>query len=104
MSARVDAATLLERALVANAAAAGVTAEVTGATATRWASATFVGARHRMTIAGATCDGLAEWLGGLAEAELPLRRHLVADLAVIEQTRDGGRFAATIEALTVEEA
>ena len=46
------------------------------------ASATFVGARHRLTLSG---SGVAfdAWVAGLAEANLPLRGHLVADVAVV---------------------
>jgi hypothetical protein len=104
MGARLDAATLLERALIGDADRLGVAACVTAARSTRWASATFIGARHRMTIEGPHCAAVVAWLAGLAEADLPLRGHLVADLAVIEQAHADGRFTATIEALTVEEA
>lgn len=104
MSARIDAATLLERALLADAAGAGVTIAVESAKATPWASATFVGARHRLAIGGPHEANVGTWLGGLPEADLPLRRHLVADLVVVDQSYGGGRFTATIEVLTVEEA
>ena len=103
MSTRIDAATLLERALIGNAATAGVAIDIAAATATRWASATFVGARHRLTIAGSYGATAATWLGGLAEADLPLRGHLVADLVVTEQAHADGRFTAIVEVLTVEE-
>lgn len=103
MSRGPDAATLLERALMADAARAGIEMMLTQTAATRWASATFIGARHRLTLAGPASDGLTTWLGGLGEADLPLRGHLVADLAVEGWSRDDGGFSATIEVLTVED-
>lgn len=103
MSRRADASTLLERALVADAARSGVTVRIVASGATRWASATFVGARHRLVLSGDGAES-ADWLGGLADADLPCRGHLVADLIVVDRTVANGRFDATIEVLTVEEA
>lgn len=102
MSRGPDAATLLRRVLERDAEDRGCTLAVTGAAATRWASATFTGARHRLTLAAADDAALAAWLAGLGEADLPLRGHLVADIAVVAATRAAGRAALTIEALTVE--
>lgn len=98
MSRGPDAATLLERRLRIAAEAAGVAATVGESDWTRWASATFVGARHRVPIAG---SGVAfdAWVAALADAELPLRGHLVADVAVV--ARSGDRVV--VEVLTVEE-
>ena len=98
MSRGPDAATLLERRLRIAAEAAGVAVTVGEADWTPWASATFVGARHRLTVSG---SGIAfdAWVAGLAEAELPLRGHLVADIAVVTRTED----AVVVEVLTVEE-
>lgn len=104
MSGRVDAATLLERAVLAEAARGGLTLRVTAATARRWASATFVGARHLLTVEGEWDDRVPDWLRDLADADLPLRGHLVADLIVAALTRTDARFTAAIEALTLEEA
>lgn len=103
MSRRVDAATLLERALAQDGGRAQVTFEVNAMSSTRWASATFMGARHRMTIDGPSSPAIGPWLSQLPEADLPLRGHLVADLAVVEHAHADGRFRATIEVLTVEE-
>ena len=104
MSRGPDASILLERALIGDAGKVDVRCRVVASGATRWASATFVGARHRLTLTGdATPESLA-WLGGLADADLPLRRHLVADLVVADHAVAGGSFTATIEVLTVEEA
>jgi hypothetical protein len=103
MRGRIDAATLLERAIVGQAAAAGAPITVSAATATRWASATFVGARHRLTIDGPHGAATDAWLAGLAEADLPIRGHLVADLVVLGSAHADGRFTATVEVLTLRE-
>lgn len=104
MSARNDAATLLERALLTSAGSNGVTLQVRSATMKRWASATFVGARHVLAIEGDWRDAVSAWLRDLPEIDLPIRGHLVADLAVVEQAHADGRFTATLEILTVEAA
>ncbi|MES2339547.1 MAG: hypothetical protein V4537_15755 [Pseudomonadota bacterium] len=104
MTGRVDAAQLLERALVAHAGSAGFGCRIVAESAKRWASATFVGAHHRLRIEATACPPLRDWLAGLADADLPLRGHLVADLSVVDQRIEGDRLTATIEVLTVEEA
>ncbi|KQN71145.1 hypothetical protein [Sphingomonas sp. Leaf62] len=98
MSGGPDAATLLERRLRIAAEAAGAVVSVGEAGWTRWASATFVGARHRLTVSG---SGVAfdAWLAALPEADLPLRGHLVADVAVVARTSKD----VVLEVLTVEE-
>lgn len=100
MSRGPDATTLLERRLRIAAEAAGVAITITASDATPWASATFNGARHRLTLAG---DGapFARWVAGLPEADLPLRGHLVADLVVRRAVAGDG--AVVLEVLTVEE-
>ena len=103
MSRGPDAATLLERALINDAARAGLPVQVTEAQSTRWASATFSGARHVLTVTIGDGDAGGHWLAALPEAELPLRGHLVADVAVVRKQRSAGRIEAVIEALTVEE-
>ena len=98
-----DATTLLERALLADAAMCGAEVVVESAEARRWASATFVGARHRITLSGPSGDATLRWIAALPEAEFRLRGHLVADVTVAAHARDGAGFRATIEVLTVEE-
>lgn len=97
-----DADMLLRHVVLRNAAEAGcnVTVDVTGMT--RWASATFAGARHRLTLCGEDAAALDAWVAGLPEADLPLRRHLVADVAVLAILRAHGQATVEIEALTVE--
>lgn len=85
----------LIRALEASAAAAGCPLTVTAATEQPWSSATFVGARHRLTIQAG--GGLTAWLDRLAAAPPALPGHVVAEL-VINRVVGG----AQLEALTLE--
>ena len=103
MSRGPDAATQLERALVAAAAAAGCPIAVATSDWTRWASATFTGARHVLGLTAAPSPLLDFWLVGLSEAEFALRGYLVADIHVTRMARDGDRVTIALEALTVEE-
>lgn len=97
-----DAATLLRAALSRSAAATGCRLTVEATVTTRWASATFAGARHRLTLHGEDAAALDVWVAALPEADLPLRRHLVADVAVLSVVRADGNATIEIEALTVE--
>lgn len=72
-----DPAAQLVHALLSHAAGQALT--VTHEGETPWASATFVGAQHRVSIGGAGTD---TWLDGLDETELPLRRCFVASIDV----------------------
>lgn len=103
MSRRGDAAARLERTLVKHAAITGVGLTIDSIASTRWASATFVGARHTLAlcVAGAAAR---DWLGDLAEADLPVPGHLVADVLVVQQRHGPAGSVATIEILTVEDA
>lgn len=68
-----------------------------------WASATFVGARHRFAFAPAEpcrADALAKAIGS---AEFALPGHLVADIVVASRAVSRQGVALTIEALTVED-
>lgn len=97
---RLDADALLCRALERSADAAGVELTIQHSAATRWASATFAGARHEITCAMIATNAADRWLGDLPEADLPLRGHLVADLKVVAVTREGA-VTARLEVLTV---
>lgn len=103
MSRGPDAATLLDRALRADAARAGLALDIAEAVATRWASATFTGVRHALTLTIDTADAADAWLAALPDADLPLRGHLVADAAVMRSERSGRQIRAAIEVLTVED-
>jgi hypothetical protein len=103
MSRGPDAATLLERALLADLARLGCVATLSESAMTRWASASFAGARHRITLEAAQSDVLDLWIAALPDADFALRGHLLADLSVTCVHRHDGRTAVTLEALSVEE-
>lgn len=103
MSRWPDLTTQIERALVRSAADAGIVLAVATASATSWASVTFTGARHRVTIAASASPLLDTWLAGLPEAEFRLRGHLVADLAIVGEARSGDPVEVALELLTVED-
>ena len=96
-----DAGTLLERALVASASAAGCPITVESRRSMPWYSATFAGERHEMAVRADAGAALVYWLETLPEAEFELRGHCVADLAVAG-VADGGVIA--LEALTLIDA
>lgn len=73
------------------------------ATTTAWSSATFSGARHALTLAAAGSPALDAWIGGLAEADFSLPRHLIADVVVGEVRRVPDHVEIELELLTVEE-
>jgi len=98
-----DAATLLVRSLETDSHRAGCPARVMESNWTRWASATFSGARHELSLDAAISAELDLWLDALPEADLPLRRHLVADIVVTSVRRADGIATIALEALTVEE-
>jgi hypothetical protein len=103
MSRGPDAETLLRRALEASADAAGCPVALAESDWTRWASATFTGARHLLALAAPPSPALDAWVAGLPEAELRLRGHLVADLVVEHVRRAGDTVTVSLEVLTVEE-
>ncbi len=96
-----DAGTLLIRALRGSAAAAGLAMHVESIACTPWASATFTGTRHRLTIAAVPVPGLRDWIDGLPEAEFAMRGHIVADLLVAGVETIGDREHVTVAVLTL---
>lgn len=66
-----------------------------------WASITFAGARHWLTLVVPREDAAAI-RRDLPEADLPVRGHIVADLAVVDQAPHPHGCALFLEALTVE--
>lgn len=92
---------LLMRAIDADARRAGCAVTLARAASTRWSSATFIGARHELTVEATDSPALDAWLDALPEAELPVRAQLVADLVVKGVTREAGVARVAIEALTV---
>ena len=103
MSRGPDPGTALVRALEANALRAGCPLRTSASDWTRWASATFTGARHEVTLEADESGALDDWLTELPEVELPIRGHLVADIVVISVRRAEGVAKIRLEALTVEE-
>jgi hypothetical protein len=71
---------------------------------TPWASATFVGTLHRLTIAATPVPGLRDWIDGLREVEFAMRGHIVADLVVDRIDSIGDRKHVTIAVLTLIDA
>ena len=96
-----DAATLLIRALRTHAAASGCPIHLVTVESHGWASATFTGMQHRVTIAADPVPGLRSWLDALPEAELELHGHIVADLAIDALESIDGRTHISIAALTL---
>ncbi|HYN45794.1 MAG TPA: hypothetical protein VES64_03795 [Allosphingosinicella sp.] len=83
----------------------GATAEIEALVSRPWASITFSGERHRLTfrIEGERAPDAADaFLDGLSEREFELRGHIMADIALVEDARDGDTIRLTLEALTVE--
>ncbi|GAA0330305.1 hypothetical protein GCM10009087_45610 [Sphingomonas oligophenolica] len=103
MSRGPDAGTALVRAIEADAGRARCAVRLVSSDWTRWASATFSGARHQLSLEATEGDALDGWLAGLPEADLPIRGHLVADIVVMSVRRAGGSATIGLEALTVEE-
>jgi hypothetical protein len=95
MSRGPDAATQVARAIEGSRAGVVVLARESRP----WASVTFSGARHRLTLDAGGEPGLETWVAGLPEREIALRGHLVADVAVTTVER----AKVVIEVLTVEE-
>ena len=103
MSRGPDPGTALTRAIEANARRAGCPVRISASEWTRWASATFTGGRHELTLEADEAGALDGWLAELPETELPTRGHLVADIVVTSVRRANGVATIRLEALTVEE-
>ena len=70
-----------------------------------WASITYSGERHRLKLAFAGPDAAAAadaFLDGLGEREVPLRGHILIDIACVADERGEDGVRLTLEALTVE--
>ena len=99
-----DVATRLIRTLHASAAASGTSFEVTETVSRPWASATFSGEHHHLVLLADPIPGFRSWLATLPDAELPLRGHNLADLAIDAVEQVGSRLHVTIAALTLIDA
>lgn len=99
----LEADARLRRALVLNAAAARAEVKIARTASTRWASATFTGARHELELTATASDAFEQWFADLPEADLPLSGHLVADLKIVAVSQAGDDLTVTLEVLTVED-
>lgn len=97
-----DVGAALTRGLAVTAAHAGCSINVTANDWRRWASATFTGARHRLSLAGSPSAAFETWLARLGDADVPMPGHLVADLTVAAVRRAPERVEVDLEVLTVE--
>lgn len=99
-----DALARLTRALAASTAAAGCdTLHVVAGTSRPWASATFVGERHRLTLTLAPIDAARRWLAALADAELPMRGHVAMPPATDAVAERDGTLAIDLSVLTLHD-
>jgi hypothetical protein len=103
MSRGPDVATLLVRAIKRDSTGAGCPVEILTADWTRWASATYSGARHMIRLTTCASARLDDWLTALPEAEIDLSGHLLASVAVNSVQRSGEHVTIELEALTVEQ-
>ena len=101
------AGTELRRALRSYFEGLGAPVAFESSTSRPWASITFSGERHHLTLclpgpgAQAAVDA---FLDGLAEREFALRGHVLADIEAAGIQRDAdGQIRLTLEALTVED-
>lgn len=94
----------LAAALLATARGAGIDVAVTAHRSRPWASATFVGAHHVLTLLAPRSSGLGEWIAALPDAEMPMRGHLVASVAIDRIEDDGAAVTLVLDVLTLEES
>jgi hypothetical protein len=72
-----------------------------------WASGTFTGARHELAfqLVGEGAEMVADaFVAVLDRAEVAMRGHLLADIALLSQERRDGVVKIRIEGLTIEDA
>lgn len=81
---------------------AGEGAHLVRARSRPWASATFTGLRHVLTLA-MRAERAEAFADGLEESAFDLPRHFVADIALAGRSGTGGTVLLEIEALTIEE-
>jgi hypothetical protein len=92
-----DPGTRLAAAILAHGAAAGCAPDLVSLDQQEWASATFIGLRQRLVLAAPPGAIRTAWLASLADAAFPIPRHILADLAVLDDGADARRI--TIETL-----
>ena len=77
----------LARTLIAHAARAGCVVQLAVASVEPWCSATFSGSVIVLTLKAPPGAALSNWLAALPEAEIPLGRDLIADIAMDWEAR-----------------
>lgn len=102
-------ATGLLRALIARAETHRDRICLIDCTSVDWQSLTFIGERHELTlrVLGPQADAISARLtDGLEDAQLPLRGHIVADIALAAPplSCSDGSIELSIEALTLVDA
>jgi hypothetical protein len=103
MSRGPDIGTALARAIDRQSRLAACPVEILAADWESWASATFTGARHRITVSALPGAAAETWLTNLTDAEFAIRGHLVADMVVVAVRRRANAIQADLEVLTVED-
>jgi hypothetical protein len=98
-----DAEAQLIRRLLSVAGAAGLAMTADRPHARPWASATFAGMQVSLVLAAPRSPALGRWVADLPLAELPLRGHLVASVAIDSIEDDGATVRIAITALVIEE-
>ena len=104
MSRGPTAATLLGRALAASSRHAGAPIALIANKETPWRSATFSGSRHQVEGCAQTSAALDRWLATVADIDLPLAGHMLAEARIGAISRSGGETRFTLAALTVAAA
>ena len=102
MSRGPDVGTMLVRAVQAMAQRHGCLVIVSAADSCRWASATFNGERHRLSLSAQPTAMLDDWLTSLTESAFPQRGPLVADLTVSCVRRSPDTVTIELDILTLE--
>ncbi|MFM9978716.1 MAG: hypothetical protein ACKVOP_11810 [Sphingomonadaceae bacterium] len=69
-----------------------------------WSSAMFCGMRHELTFTVPRTEQSCAAAAAIAEADLPMTGHFVADVVLVASRDDGTHLRLTIEALTIEDA
>ena len=85
----------LARVLTAHAARAGCAVTLDILTVEPWSSATFAGTIATLSLTASPGAALSRWLAELADADLPMGRDLIADIAV-EALPDGHRLRVLV--------
>ena len=99
-----DALARLVRALSASATAAGCeTPCFVAGTSRPWASATFVGEHHRLTLTLAPPPAARRWLAALADAELAMHGHVAMPPAIDAVAEADGTLSVDLSVLTLRD-